>query len=88
MTFLPVFLFLAVAATPPDSTAIGKRLDALESHRLLGRDALDARTRGDSPAVNRFRVTLDARDAQIPDIVERALDPAVRVDTTLGQAVP
>jgi hypothetical protein len=38
--------------------------------------------------VEGFRVRLDARDAQIPDIIERALDAGVRVDTTLRELFP
>jgi hypothetical protein len=40
------------------------------------------------PDVEGFRVRLDARDAQIPDIIERALDAGVRVDTTLRELFP
>jgi tetratricopeptide (TPR) repeat protein len=40
------------------------------------------------PDVDGFRVRLDARDAQIPDIIERALDAGVRVDTTLRELFP
>src|SRR3954454_1716406 len=35
-----------------------------------------------------FRVRLDARADQIPDIIERALDAGVRVDTTLRELYP
>jgi tetratricopeptide (TPR) repeat protein len=35
-----------------------------------------------------FRVRLTARDEQIPDIIERALDAGVRVDTTLRELFP
>ena len=40
------------------------------------------------PAVEGFRVRLDARDEQIPDIIERALDAGVRVDTRLRELYP
>ena len=40
------------------------------------------------PEVEGFRVRLEARDAQIPDIIERALDAGVRVDTTLRELYP
>jgi len=40
------------------------------------------------PEVEGFRVRLEARDAQIPDIIERALDAGVRVDTTLRELFP
>jgi len=40
------------------------------------------------PDVEGFRVRLEARDAQIPDIIERALDAGVRVDTTLRELFP
>jgi hypothetical protein len=35
-----------------------------------------------------FRARLDARADQIPDIIERALDAGVRVDTTLRELYP
>lgn len=40
------------------------------------------------PDADRFRVRLNARDEQIPDIIERALDAGVRVDTTLVELFP
>jgi tetratricopeptide (TPR) repeat protein len=40
------------------------------------------------PEVPGFRVRNEARDAQIPDIIERALDAGVRVDTTLRELFP
>ena len=40
------------------------------------------------PDVDGFRVRLAARDEQIPDIIEHALDPGVRVDTTLRELFP
>lgn len=41
-----------------------------------------------APDLPGFRVRLDARDDQIPDILQRALDPDVRVDTTLRELFP
>ena len=43
---------------------------------------------GVEPRLDGFRVRLDARDDQIPDIIERALDAGVRVDTTLQELFP
>jgi tetratricopeptide (TPR) repeat protein len=40
------------------------------------------------PDVEGFGVRLTARDEQIPDIIERALDAGVRVDTTLRELFP
>jgi tetratricopeptide (TPR) repeat protein len=40
------------------------------------------------PDVPGFRVRNEARDEQIPDIIERALDAGVRVDTTLRELFP
>jgi hypothetical protein len=40
------------------------------------------------PEVESFRVRLNARDQEIPDIIERALDAGVRVDTTLRELYP
>src|SRR3954467_330980 len=37
------------------------------------------------PDASSFSVRLNARDEQIPDILQRALDPDVRVDTTLRE---
>jgi tetratricopeptide (TPR) repeat protein len=42
----------------------------------------------ESPEMDGFRVRLDARDEAIPDIIERALDAGVRVDTTLRELFP
>ena len=44
--------------------------------------------RAASPDAESFRVRLSARDEQIPDIIERALDAGVRVDTTLRELFP
>lgn len=59
------------------------RLNQRDKARETWRDGLAAS--GD-PA--RFRVRLEARDDQIPDIIERALDAGVRVDTTLNELFP
>jgi tetratricopeptide (TPR) repeat protein len=40
------------------------------------------------PNVDGFRVRLNARDEEIPDIIEHALDAGVRVDTTLRELFP
>jgi tetratricopeptide (TPR) repeat protein len=40
------------------------------------------------PDVDGFRLRLAARDDQIGEIIEHALDPAVRVDTTLREMFP
>jgi hypothetical protein len=40
------------------------------------------------PDQQTFRIRLDARPDQIPDIIERALDAGVRVDTTLRELFP
>jgi len=40
------------------------------------------------PDASSFSVRLNARDEQIPDILQRALDPDVRVDTTLRELFP
>jgi tetratricopeptide (TPR) repeat protein len=40
------------------------------------------------PSVDGFRVRLNATDAEMPDIIERALDAGVRVDTTLRELFP
>jgi tetratricopeptide (TPR) repeat protein len=40
------------------------------------------------PGADGFRVRLTARDDQIPDIIERALDAGVRVDTSLRELYP
>ena len=40
------------------------------------------------PDVEGFRARLAASDEQIPDIIEHALDPGVRVDTTLRELFP
>jgi tetratricopeptide (TPR) repeat protein len=40
------------------------------------------------PDVEGFRVRLAARDEQVAEIIEHALDPGVRVDTTLREMFP
>ena len=40
------------------------------------------------PELDGFRVRLEARDEAIPEIIERALDAGVRVDTTLRELFP
>jgi len=40
------------------------------------------------PDTDGFRVRLNAPDSEIPDIIERALDAGVRVDTTLRELFP
>ncbi|MCU1382159.1 MAG: hypothetical protein JWL71_856 [Acidobacteria bacterium] len=59
------------------------RLNQHDKARTMWREGLGA-----SAAVELFRVRLDARDEQIPDIIERALDAGVRVDTTLRELFP
>ena len=59
------------------------RLNRHEKARDVWRDGLAS-----FPDVERFRVRLDARDDQLPDIIERALDAGVRVDTTLRELFP
>jgi tetratricopeptide (TPR) repeat protein len=39
-------------------------------------------------SIDGFRVRLNATDQQLPDIIERALDAGVRVDTTLRELFP
>ena len=39
-------------------------------------------------AIDAFHVRLNATDQQLPDIIERALDAGVRVDTTLRELFP
>ena len=59
------------------------RLNRHEDARALWREGA-----GSFPGVPGFRVRLEARDEQIPDIIERALDAGVRVDTTLRELFP
>ena len=59
------------------------RLNQHDKARQVWREGLDA-----LPRLDGFRVRLDARDDQIPDIIERALDAGVRVDTSLRELFP
>jgi tetratricopeptide (TPR) repeat protein len=59
------------------------RLNRPDKARDLWREG-----RASFPDAESFRVRLNARDAQIPDIIERALDAGVRVDTTLRELYP
>ena len=59
------------------------RLSRRDKAREMWRDGLAS-----FPEVDRFRVRLEARDDQIPDIIERALDAGVRVDTSLRELFP
>jgi tetratricopeptide (TPR) repeat protein len=67
-------------------TALGDgywRLNQHDKAREVWREGLAA-----CPDADGFRVRLTARDEQIPDIIERALDAGVRVDTTLRELYP
>ena len=59
------------------------RLNRHEQARALWREGAAS-----FPDVPGFRVRLEARDEQMPDIIERALDAGVRVDTTLRELFP
>jgi tetratricopeptide (TPR) repeat protein len=59
------------------------RLNQHDKARGVWREGLAA-----CPDVEGFRVRLNARDQEIPDIIERALDAGVRVDTTLRELFP
>lgn len=59
------------------------RLDRPDKARAVWREGLAS-----FPGVEGFRVRLNARTEQIPDIIERALDAGVRVDTTLRELFP
>jgi len=59
------------------------RLHQPDKARAAWREGLEL-----SPDVDGFRVRLNARDEAIPDIIERALDAGVRVDTTLRELFP
>jgi tetratricopeptide (TPR) repeat protein len=59
------------------------RLNQHDKARGVWREGLDV-----LPYLDGFRVRLEARDDQIPDIIERALDAGVRVDTTLRELFP
>ena len=75
-----------VAYAPRILVALGDgywRLNRHDQAREVWREGLDV-----LPRLDGFRVRLDARDDQIPDIIERALDAGVRVDTTLRELFP
>lgn len=75
-----------VAYMPRILIALGDgywRLHQPDKARAVWREGAEA-----WPAVLGFRVRLDARDEAIPDIIERALDAGVRVDTTLWELFP
>jgi tetratricopeptide (TPR) repeat protein len=59
------------------------RLNRPDRARSVWREGLEA-----FPDQQTFRIRLDARADQIPDIIERALDAGVRVDTTLRELFP
>jgi len=59
------------------------RLNRPDHARSIWREGLEA-----FPDQQTFRIRLDARADQIPDIIERALDAGVRVDTTLRELYP
>src|SRR3954468_12233063 len=59
------------------------RLHQPDKARAAWREGLEL-----SPDVDGFRVRLNARDEAIPDIIERALDAGVRVDTSLRELFP
>jgi hypothetical protein len=98
MTFLLVFLFTAVAARPPESIAVSRRVDACVSPLSAESSTLHATadgrqrpSRGRSPLAqgsDACGVKLDAGDEQIPDIIDRALDPGVRLDATVRERFP
>ena len=75
-----------VAYMPRILVALGDGYWRLHEHdkaRDVWRDGLAA-----WPDTDGFRVRLNATDAEIPDIIERALDAGVRVDTTLRELFP
>ena len=59
------------------------RLNQHDKAREVWREGLAS-----CPDVEGFHVRLAARDEQIPDIIEHALDAGVRVDTTLREMFP
>jgi tetratricopeptide (TPR) repeat protein len=59
------------------------RLNQHDKAREVWREGLET-----CPGADGFRLRLTARDEQIPDIIERALDAGVRVDTTLQELYP
>ena len=75
-----------VAYMPRILVALGDGYWRLRQHdkaRDVWREGLAA-----WPDTDAFRVRLNATDAEIPDIIERALDAGVRVDTTLRELFP
>jgi tetratricopeptide (TPR) repeat protein len=75
-----------VAYAPRILVALGDgywRLNRPDRARSVWREGLEA-----FPDQQTFRIRLDARADQIPDIIERALDAGVRVDTTLRELFP
>jgi tetratricopeptide (TPR) repeat protein len=75
-----------VPYTPRILLALGDGYWRLHQHdkaRQIWREGLDA-----APGVEGFRVRLNATEEAIPDIIERALDAGVRVDTTLRELFP
>jgi tetratricopeptide (TPR) repeat protein len=75
-----------VAYMPRILVALGDGYWRLRQHdkaRDVWREGLAA-----WPETDGFRVRLNATDAEIPDIIERALDAGVRVDTTLRELFP
>lgn len=75
-----------VAYMPRILVALGDGYWRLRQHdkaRDIWREGLAA-----WPDTDGFRVRLNAADAEIPDIIERALDAGVRVDTTLRELFP
>jgi tetratricopeptide (TPR) repeat protein len=59
------------------------RLNQHDRARGVWREGLEA-----CPDAEGFRIRLHARDQEIPEIIERALDAGVRVDTTLRELFP
>src|SRR5580765_2678603 len=75
-----------VAYMPRILVALGDGYWRLRQHdkaRDVWREGLAA-----WPETDGFRVRLNAADAESPDIIERALDAGVRVDTTLRELFP
>jgi tetratricopeptide (TPR) repeat protein len=75
-----------IAYVPRILVALGDgywRLNRPDRARSIWREGLEA-----FPDQQTFRTRLDARADQIPDIIERALDAGVRVDTTLRELYP
>ena len=82
-----------LAASHPQIAYLPRILVALGDgywrlNRRTARVTSGARGSRRFPISQTFRVRLDARADQIPDIIERALDAGVRVDTTLRELFP